>query len=342
METNTATKNNVLEEKEQLFSFSIVIPSHNRKEQLSRALGHIASLNYPAESLEVVVMLDGCTDGSAQMLKELAATFPFKLSWVEQKQGGPSSARNAGVLKAANEYILFLDDDVMCTPNLAQEHYRSHIENPDTVVVGPMSKPEDSRGPVWVRWEEALLEKQYKDIIRGRYKFSARQFYTGNCSLKREWIIEAGMFDETFKRYEDVELAYRLAQLNLGFEFNPEAIGYHYPKRSFKSWVNMHYLYGRYAVKIDRDKGSLDMINISKVEFQGRNKITQLLAKGLLNHKTLQTGFVYTFMRLAQLFGLVKQDRISSQLLSSVANVLYWQGFNDELHGNSKATANFF
>jgi GT2 family glycosyltransferase len=342
MESNTATKNKYLAEKQQLSAFSIVIPSHNRKEQLSRALGHVASLNYPAEFLEVVVMLDGCTDGSAQMLQELALTFPFKLSWVEQKQGGPSSARNAGVLKAANEYILFLDDDVMCTPSLVQEHYQSHLTHPDTVVVGTMSKPEDSRGPVWVRWEEALLERQYKEIIRGKYKFTARQFYTGNCSLKREWIIKAGMFDETFKRYEDVELAYRLAQLKLSFEFNPAAIGYHYPKRSFKSWVNMHYLYGRYAVKIDRDKGSLDMINISKEEFQDRNKITQLLAKLLLNHKTLQTIFVYTFMRLAQLAGLLRQDRLASQLLSSVANVLFWQGFNDELNYHSKATPNFF
>ena len=98
METNAATKTKNVEEKQQLFSFSIVIPSHNRKEQLSRALEHLSALNYPAELLEVVIMLDGCTDGSAQMLEKLAATFPFKLSWVEQKQGGPSAARNAGVM----------------------------------------------------------------------------------------------------------------------------------------------------------------------------------------------------------------------------------------------------
>lgn len=336
MKINTDTTKN-----SQFFSFSIVIPSHNRKEQLNRALNHIAVLNYPSELLEIIVMLDGCTDGSAQMLKELKTTFPMKLCWVEQKQGGPSAARNVGVLKASNEYILFLDDDVMCSPNLAHEHYRSHLEHPQTVVVGTMSKPYDSKGPVWVRWEEYLLQKQYNEIINGKYKFSARQFYTGNCSLKREWIIEAGMFDETFKRYEDVELAYRLDRLNLAFEFNPAAIGYHYPKRSFKSWVNMHYLYGRYAVKIDRDRGLLRMIGITREEFQTRNKITQILSIALLNHKTSQKILAYSFVRAAQLTSLLNQQRISNQLLSCVANVIHWQGFNDELTLNTRATNNF-
>lgn len=324
-----------------LFSFSIVIPSHNRRNQLARALKHVAKLDYPAELLEVIVLLDGCTDGSAQLLEEIAPTFPLKLSWIEQAQGGPSAARNTGVMKATNEYIMFLDDDVITTTNLVYEHYKTHVKYPNTVVVGTMSKPVDSRGPVWVRWEEHLLEKQYKDIINRKYEFSARQFYTGNCSLKREWIIEAGMFDETFKRYEDVELAYRLSRLNLSFKFNPAAIGYHYPKRSFKSWVNMHYLYGRYAVKIDRDKELVQMISISKQELHTRNKFTQFFSIFLLNHYTFQKFFAFLLMLLAQLAGFAKQNRISSQLLSCVANVIYWQGFNDELNLKGKSRNNF-
>jgi GT2 family glycosyltransferase len=319
----------------ELFNISIIIPSHNRREQLAKALNHIAAMDYPSELVEVVGVLDGCTDGSGRMLETLCHTFPFKLRWLEQAQGGPAAARNAGVLSARSEYILFLDDDVMATPNLLKEHCRVHLENPQTVVVGTMSRPSDSQGPVWVRWEEHLLEKQYSDILNGKYQFTPRQFYTGNCSLKKAWIIEAGMFDETFKRFEDVELAYRLHRLNLSFQFDPAAVAYHYPNRSFKSWVNMHYLYGRYAVKIDRDKGLLDMISISRREFEQYNPITRFLAKRLLNHKILQRFLSTSFKYIAQFCSSIGQSRVGYRLLSGIANIYYYQGFNDELNASS-------
>ncbi len=314
-----------------LIAISIVIPSHNRREQLSRALRHIARLDYPADLLEVIVVLDGCTDGSARQLAELGPSFPFELRWLEQPQGGPSVARNAGVLAANHEYILFLDDDVMATVNLAKEHCRALQQNPQTVIVGTMSRPYDSRGPVWLRWEEYMLEKQYSEILNGEYKFTPRQFYTGNCSLKRDWVIQAGMFDESFKRYEDVELAYRLYKMSLQFIFEPGAIAYHYPMRTYKSWIKMHYLYGRYAVRIDREKKMLNMIEISKKEFQQRNILTQLFAQKLLHHRSSQMVLSCFFVKLSQFLAGLSKDKIAYRLLSLMANILFWQGFNDEL-----------
>lgn len=308
------------------------MPSHNRRKQLERALQHLARQTYPADLLELIVVLDGCTDGSAEMLKQLQSGFPLKLRVLEQAQGGPAAARNAGVRAAQGEYILFLDDDVMATPQLIMEHWLFYLRHPDTVVVGPMSKPSNSKGPIWVRWEEFVLEKQYRDILEGKYKFTARQFYTGNCFLKREWIMEAGLFNESFKRFEDVALAYQLIRQNLSFEFNPAAVGYHYPRRSFKSWTNMHYLYGRYAVRIDSQNPTLSMIGISRKEFKERHWFTRYLSGKLLNHKTAQQGVAWSFMTLAYLSSLIKLERYGYKLLSAVANILFWQGFNEELN----------
>ncbi len=311
---------------------SIVIPSHNRCKQLERALQQLARQTYPVNLLELIVVLDGCTDDSAKMLEQLQPNFPISLRVLEQTQGGPSAARNAGVRAAQTEYILFIDDDVMATPQLIMEHWHFYCSHPDTVAVGPMSKPSDSKGSIWVRWEEFVLEKQYREIVAGKYKFTPRQFYTGNSFLKRDWIMKAGLFDETFKRYEDVALGYQLEKQKLSFAFNPAAVGYHYPRRTYKAWTNMHYLYGRYAVKIDTLNPDLYMVDTVHEEFEKRNRVTRYLSAKLLNHKKAQKGVAWLFMGLAHLTSLLKLERYGYKLLSAVANILFWQGFNEELN----------
>jgi len=313
-------------------TFSIVVPSYNRKERLARALNHLSQQTYPPELLEVVVVLDGCTDGSEAMLEQLRPSFPFKLQIISQAQSGPSAARNTGVKATRGEYILFVDDDVMVIPQLIMEHWQSHRHNPRLVVVGSMSKPVDYQGSTWTNWEQYILEEQYKDILSGKYAMSHRQFYTGNCSLKREWIIQAGLFDEDFKRYEDVELACRLQALGLQFEFNPKAIGYHYVERSFESWTKTHYLYGRYAVKLEREKHVKGWIEMSQKEFKGRNWITQFLSVRLFNHSRAQKVVAWGLLQSALLATLLKQERVGYKAMSCTANILYWQGFKEELN----------
>lgn len=316
----------------ELPKISVVMPSYNRRERLAWALSHLAKQTYPAHLTEVVVVLDGCTDGSADLLEQLRPTFPFTLNLVEQPQSGPGAARNAGVRAAKGEYIVFIDDDVMATPELLREHWQIHHNDPRAVVIGPMSTPADHVRPVWVRWEEYILEGQYQDLLNHKYELTPRQFYTGNCSLKRSWIVEAGMFDETFRRYEDVELAFRLEELGVRFYFNPKAVGYHYANRSLESWKNAHYLYGRYAVKIGREKGYFHMIEVAQEEFARRHWLTRLLATKLLNRKAAQRFTTNILLRIAELACRLKQERRGYQALSSIANMLYWQGFNEELH----------
>ena len=217
-----------------MLTVSIVMPSHNRKERLLRVLEALTKQTYPQNLVEVVLVLDGCVDGSAEAVREKIASYPFALKIIEQKQGGPAAARNAGVNNASNEFILFLDDDVIPADNLIATHMQQHEPDDRVVVVGTMTTPSNHERPVWVKWERYILEAQYHDMITGKYAPTARQFYTGNASLAAKWLRRAGGFDESFKRAEDIELAYRLKDMGLRFHFNPQAIGYHYANRTYK------------------------------------------------------------------------------------------------------------
>jgi GT2 family glycosyltransferase len=90
-----------------------------------------------------------------------------------------------------------------------------------------------------------MLVKQYDAMERGDWAATARQFYTANASLARRHVLDAGGFDERFRRAEDVELAYRLADRGLRFVFARDAVVVHHPDRSFRAWLDIAGAYGR-------------------------------------------------------------------------------------------------
>ncbi|MCK5924044.1 MAG: glycosyltransferase family 2 protein, partial [Methylococcales bacterium] len=163
----------------------------------------------------------------------------LELTAVSQPNAGAAAARNRGVSEAQGEIILFIDDDVVPTPTLIEDHLRHHETASDIVVIGPMLTPPHHSLLPWVAWEQAMLEKQYNAMQAGEWEPTPRQFYTGNSSIARQHLDAAGGFDTEFRRAEDVELAYRLADMGLRFIFDSQAVGYHYAERSFDSWMGI-------------------------------------------------------------------------------------------------------
>ena len=233
--------------------FSVVVPTYNRLGRLRHVIAALEQQAYPSDAYEVIVISDGSTDGTDAYLETLRST--MRLRWLTQANQGPAAARNAGIQKAVGEFIVFIDDDVVPEPQLLEEHARSHHEaGRDVVVLGPLLTPEGFEMAPWVRWEQEMLMKQYRALLRGDWAATARQFYTGNASLRRNHILAAGGFDEGFRRAEDVELAYRLANNGLEFVFNIQAAGMHFADRSYRAWLDAAYTYGRNDVIFARDR----------------------------------------------------------------------------------------
>ena len=90
---------------------SVVVPTRNRREVLiPRTLPAMFSQDVPVEDFEIIVVVDGSTDGTAQALSELQP--PCSLRIIEQANRGPSAARNNGIRAALGDLLLFIDDDV--------------------------------------------------------------------------------------------------------------------------------------------------------------------------------------------------------------------------------------
>ena len=95
---------------------SVVIPTFNRQRVLERTLPSLLAQDFPPENYEIIVVVDGSTDGTAQMLRELKPMCAFRV--LDSPHRGPGAARNLGIRAAVGELVLFLDDDLVCTPGL--------------------------------------------------------------------------------------------------------------------------------------------------------------------------------------------------------------------------------
>ena len=277
---------------------SIVIPTHNRLGRLTQVIAAIERQTYVLDNIEVIVVSDGSTDGTDTYLSRIKT--PLNLRFVPQQNAGPSAARNNGIRNAQGEIVLFIDDDVVSSPQLVADHMRIHASQPNTVVLGPMLSPPDFTLSPWVHWEQAMLEKQYEAMRRGKWKTTVRQFYTGNTSLPRQALLTSGGFDERFRRAEDIELAYRLDQQGVAFAFTMAAVGCHYAERSFTSWLQIPYTYGRYEIVFSRE-GHGHLIDFVNEGFTLRNRMIRLTVEICLDRSLLSNAVQFIAKLIADI-----------------------------------------
>ena len=87
---------------------SVVIPTYNRAARLLRAVG--SALQQTHHDVEVVVVDDGSTDGTAARLSERFGD-DDRVRYVARANGGPAAARNTGLSVASGDFVAFLDSD---------------------------------------------------------------------------------------------------------------------------------------------------------------------------------------------------------------------------------------
>ena len=96
---------------------SVVVPVYNSARYLTDSLYSVAGQTY--RYLDIVVVDDGSTDGSAEICDEFAA-MDNRFTVIHQENKGPSEARNVGLSHCHGEWICFLDSDDVMLPNMIE------------------------------------------------------------------------------------------------------------------------------------------------------------------------------------------------------------------------------
>jgi GT2 family glycosyltransferase len=144
---------------------------------------------------------------------------------VRSRRPGRAAACNAAIAAARGEVVVILDDDMEPTPGLLRNHYGSHPRGSRRCIVGaaPVRLAPDS--PRVARYVAAKFAGHLDVIGRPGHSFALRDFYSGNASIRRDVLLEVGLFDEGFMLYgnEDLELSLRLRDADVELRFSAEA-----------------------------------------------------------------------------------------------------------------------
>lgn len=196
-----------------MIKISVVIGTYNQKEVLKKTLLSLFHQTLSPELYEIQLVDSSSFDGTDRMIEELRPACRFNYLRVENR--GKSAARNIGIKEAKGEIILLTDADMVADPRLLEEHLRAQEKKKNSAFEGLTINPD---GKPYI-----------KARLKPGQKLKWSYFLTGNLSLPKNILIQAGLFDENFKGYgwEDLELGYRLHQMKIPLFYLPSAINYH-------------------------------------------------------------------------------------------------------------------
>lgn len=213
-------------------SLSVVIPTKDRAEALARTLNALEAQRADGTSLEVVVVDNGSGDGTPARVRDREGPAALPIRLLEQPEGGPAAARNAGVAAANGEILLFLGDDTEpADDGLLRAHLDLHAARPEPAygILGRITWSPHSPVTPFMRWlENGGPQFHYGELEAGPVD-AASYFYSSHASVKRALFEQVGGFDERFPTaaVEDTELGTRLADAGLELDYRPELLVLH-------------------------------------------------------------------------------------------------------------------
>jgi glycosyltransferase involved in cell wall biosynthesis len=179
---------------------SICIPTYNRKDYLKETLDSVFAQTY--RDYEVVVLDDGSTDGTEEMIK----TADYKVRYYWQQNRGDAAARNKLLELAQGKFITFLDSDDLLMPDAVERMMKvMEAEGGDIVVYGPYLRI-DQNGNVYGRCKRKLHSGHIT-----KYLFQNILVHSCGSMFPQKAIEEAGGFDETLPVCSDYDLWLRLS-----------------------------------------------------------------------------------------------------------------------------------
>ena len=203
---------------------TVVIPTRNRSEMLRAGLESLLHQSYPRDRYEVIVVDNGSTDGTKEMVETITAASNGLVRYLRQENLGPAVARNRGIQEGTGEILALTDSDCQAHPDWIREGVNAlHADDKLGLISGKV---------IPVPGKEITLLT--RTMLQER---ESPSYPSCNIFYRRETLDQVGVFDPRFGVFkynrdyaiggEDTDLGWRIKRAGWQTGFASEALIYH-------------------------------------------------------------------------------------------------------------------
>lgn len=254
---------------------SIMICTRNRRDMLEGALQSFIRCRLPAGwVVEMVVVDNGSTDGTSEMVSMLAPQLPFPVRCIVEPQAGLGRAHATGLNACRGDIIACTDDDCLVGPEWCEAITEAFAAQPELAgLFGRVLAVEDGGNP---DWRVAIKTSEVPAI----FKFPCWPMigFGNNMAFKRSALEGVGGFNPLFgpggllRSAEELELVYRLLRSGRVLGYIPSVYLWHRGRTAYDAWASTNVrdafgfgaFAGAYAIR-----GHLFALKLAVWEWQG-------------------------------------------------------------------------
>lgn len=193
-------------------SIDVIIPVFNGEAFIKQAV--LSVIGQTLQPAQIIIVDDGSTDATEQIVQQVTANSPVRITYIYQQNKGVSAARNIGIINSSSDYIAFLDaDDTWQSTKLAEQFaiFQSDLLFRTGVVYTDV-RPIDFHGNDTEEYFGDFLDKNLRgNIFTKLFKANISSSASG-VLVKRECFTTAGLFDLSLSACEDWDMWLRIAE----------------------------------------------------------------------------------------------------------------------------------
>jgi glycosyltransferase involved in cell wall biosynthesis len=180
-----------------------VIPCYNHGRFLGEAL---ASIGTPAVPTEIVIVDDGCTDNTPDVVATFETSNAFR--YVRQENAGLATARNRGLHESRGQYVIFLDADDRLAPGAVELGAATLDEHPECAFVFGRCRMMDRDGTLLkTSTQPRIVRDHYRELLRRNYIWMP-----GTVMFRRDTLERIGGFNRAVNASADYEMYLHIAR----------------------------------------------------------------------------------------------------------------------------------
>ena len=244
------------------YTFSIIVPTYNRADEIRDLLQSFNRLNFPKERFEVLIVDDGSTDETPQLIHSLAQQSDFSIRFFRRDHEGPGPARNFGMAQAGGEYFLFIDSDCIADVNWLSALAKAVDDEQPDAFGGP-----DAVLPEFTPLQKAINYSMTSFLttggMRGHSKKKLAKYYprSFNMGVHRTIFEKLGGMG-TLRHGQDLEYSRRIVASGAKVIPVPDAVVYHKRRSSLKKFFRQIFNWGVARINLTLiDKGILEPLH---------------------------------------------------------------------------------